>query len=141
MPAEFFRSHRNQVKIINLLLIFLILFHYFSLLFFQRENFRRHKIMITISTTPPMLPKFTLSPILTLIPNTAKIASRIPTSPSPAIIPAQYSVPSVVCFVFVSSSTFFTTIHEHTNNTTDHDGCIQVNWKIQTDSKWHNRYS
>lgn len=27
------------------------------------------------------------------------------------------------------------------DNTTDHDGCIQVNWKIQTDSKWHNRYS
>ena len=53
-----------------------------------------------------MLPKFTLSPMLVLIPNTAKIASRIPTRPSPAIIPAQYSVPSVDCCSFVFSSTF-----------------------------------
>ena len=51
-----------------------------------------------------MLPRSMLRAVL--MPNTAKIASRMPTRPSPAIIPAQNRVPLVVCSSLVAASTF-----------------------------------
>ena len=58
---------------------------------FQILNFRRLKIISNIRITPPALPRLMLpersNTLLTF--TTARIARRIPTRPSPAIIPAQ----------------------------------------------------
>ena len=43
----------------------------------------------------------------------------------------------VLCFLI----NFLSAIHKHTNNTTDHDGCVQIDWKIKTDCKRHYRNS
>ena len=53
------------------------------------------------------------------------------------------TVESTVCnlIVFGLFINILSSVNEHTNNTTDHDSSVEVDWKVKTNSKWHNRNS
>src|SRR5699024_1604772 len=89
----------NHIQIIDLWCFFFLFHAYFFTLFLpQREDFNSVRMIRASTTMLPMTPR--LKPFRRLegsIVNTARIASAIPTRPSPAIIPAQYRVPSLSC--------------------------------------------
>ena len=98
-PFQFFRNTRN---IIQQIIVFL---HYFSTFasLLQIVNFRTTKMITAMTARPPACPKLRtperstkLATVLPLIVTTARTASKIPTSPSPAIIPEQQSTPLLI---------------------------------------------
>ena len=42
---------------------------------------------------------------------------------------------------FCLAVNFFTSVHKHTNNAADHNGCVQINRKVETNCKRHYRNS